>query len=309
MAEAKYRLVTRADFDGVVCGTLLKELGLIDDTLFAEPADMQAGRIGVEARDITANLPFVDGVHLCFDHHVSELDRVGEQENLVIDPDSPSTARVIYRHYGGKSGFPEISDELMAAVDQSDSAQFSEEDILAPTGWTLLNFLVDPATGLSRNKEFSVPDDQFFVDLMTYCRHNPIDEIMQLPDVLERVGAYSYDSEFAEMQYQRCTKTEGITVVTDLRGEEELVPVNRFLVYALYPDSKISIRVENRHDGQVRIAAGKSVLNRTARANIGSMMLRFGGGGHAAAGACRVDADKVDETIAELVKGINDAES
>jgi len=172
-----------------------------------------------------------------------------------------------------------------------------------------LSFLVDPATGLGRSKAFSIPDEQFFVDLMTYCRHNPIDEIMHLPDVLERVEAYSYDSEFAEMQHRRCSRTDGITVVTDLRDEATLVPVNRFLVYALYPDSKVSVRVEAAPDGRVRVAAGKSVLNRTARANIGGLMLSFGGGGHAAAGACRVDAGAVDETVAALIKGINDAET
>ncbi len=309
MTEAKYRLVTRADFDGVVCGTLLNERGLIDDTLFAEPADMQAGRIGVSHDDITANLPYVEAVHLCFDHHVSEIKRVGAHDNLIIDPDAPSTARVIYRHYGGKSGFPEISDELMAAVDQADSAQYTEEDIMAPAGWTLLNFLVDPATGLSRSKSFTTPDEQFFVDLMTYCRHNPIDEILQLPDVLERVEVYSYDSEFAEMQYNRCSRTDGIAVVTDLRQEDELVPVNRFLVYALYPDSKVSVRIENAGDGQVRIAAGKSVLDRTAKANLGGLMLELGGGGHAGAGACRVGADAADAAIAKLVQGINAAEA
>ncbi|MBT3658494.1 MAG: exopolyphosphatase [Rhodospirillaceae bacterium] len=311
MSEEKYRLITRADFDGIVCGTLFNELGIIEDTAFAEPADMQAGRVAVKPDDIATNLPYVDGVHLCFDHHVSEIERVGERDNLVIDPNAPSAARVVYDYYGGKSGFPEISDELMAAVDQADSAQFSEEDIMAPEGWTLLNFLVDPATGLSRaSKPFTVPDDQFFVDLMTYCRHNPIDEIMQIPDVLERVEAYSYDAEFAEMQYNRCSRHDGVVVVTDLRNEEEIIPVNRFLVYALYPDSKVSVRVEPAADGRVRIAAGKSILDRSAKANIGALMLEVaGGGGHSAAGACRVEEAEVAAVIDGLVKGINAAEN
>jgi len=309
MAETKYRLITRADFDGIVCGTLLNELGMIAETVFAEPADMQAGRVAVHDRDITTNLPYVDGVHLCFDHHISELDRVGAHDNLVIDPNAPSTARVIYSHYGGSDGFPEISDELMAAVDKSDSAQFSEEDILAPSGWTLLSFLVDPATGLGKSKDFTVSDDQFFVDLMTYCRHNPIDEIMQLPDVLERVEAYTYDSEFAERQYNRCSRHDGVAVVTDLRGEDDIVPVNRFLVYALYPETKVSIRVENAADGRVRVAAGKSVIDRSAKVNIGQTMLRHGGGGHSAAGACRVETAAVDNVVADLVESINAAEA
>lgn len=307
MPDKKYRLVTRADFDGVVCGTLLKELEMVADTVFAEPADMQAGRIAVGPNDITTNLPYIDGVHLCFDHHVSELERVGAHDNLIIDPNAPSAARVIYQHFGGKNGFPAISEELMAAVDQADSAQYTEEDILAPTGWTLLNFLVDPATGLERVKSFSITNDEFASDLMTYCRHNPIEEIMQLPDVLERVEVYTYDSEFAERQYKRCSRIEGNVIVSDMRGEDELVPVNRFLVYALYPECNVSIRIENARDGQVRIAGGKSILDRTSKANIGSLMLAHGGGGHAAAGACRIAPDKVDAAIEALVRDINAA--
>ncbi len=307
MADRKYRLVTRADFDGVVCGTLLKELEMVGATLFAEPADMQAGRIAVGPEDITANLPYMESVHLCFDHHVSEVERVGRRDNLVIDPEAPSAARVIYEHFGGRQGFPQISDELMAAVDQADSAQYTEEDILAPTGWTLLNFLVDPATGLGDTKSFATPQDTFIVELMTYCRHNPIDEILQLPDVLERVEAYTYDSEFAERQYTRCSRVEGNVIVSDMRGEDELVPVNRFLVYALYPECTASIRIDTAKDGRVRVAAGKSVLDRTSQANIGSLMLGYGGGGHAAAGACRIEAGQVDEVVAQLVRDINAA--
>jgi len=307
MPDKKYRLVTRADFDGVVCGTLLKELGMIDDTLFVEPSDMQAGRIDVGPDDITSNLPYVENVHLCFDHHISEAERIGARDNLVIDTDAPSAARVIYNHFGGREGFPEISEELMAAVDQADSAQYSEEDILAPEKWTLLNFLVDPATGLDRAKEFSIPNDQFIEDLMTYCRHNPIEEILQLPDVLERVEIYTYDSEFAERQYKRCSKIEGKVVVSDMRGEDELVPVNRFLVYALYPECNVSIRIENAAEGRVRIAAGKSILDRSSKANIGSLMLAHGGGGLAAAGACRVEPGQVDGVVEQLLRNINAA--
>ncbi|MBT6094366.1 MAG: exopolyphosphatase [Rhodospirillaceae bacterium] len=307
MSEKKYRLVTRGDFDGVVCGTLLKELEMIDDTLFVEPADMQAGRVEVGPNDIISNLPYMENVYMCFNHHISEVERIGERNNLVIDADAPSAARVIYNHFGGKQGFPDISEELMDAVDQADSAQYSEEDILAPSDWTLLNFLVDPATGLDRAKAFSITNEQFIEDLMTYCRHNPIEEILQLPDVLERFEIYTYDSEFAERQYKRCSRIEGKVVVSDMRDEEELVPVNRFLVYALYPDCNTSIRIEKTRDGRVRIAAGRSILDRSANANIGSLMLAHGGGGLAAAGACRVEADKVDDVVSALVRDINAA--
>lgn len=154
MTANKYRLITRADFDGVVSGGLLMELDMIDEIIFVEPKDMQDGKITVTSNDITTNLPYVEGVHLCFDHHLSETTRVGDKENLIIDPNKPSAARVVYEHFGGKEKFPSIPDELMAAVDQADSADYTEEDIFAPGPWTLLNFILDPRTGLSGFAEF-----------------------------------------------------------------------------------------------------------------------------------------------------------
>jgi len=186
MTQSKYRLITRADFDGVVCGTLFNELEMIDDFVFAEPNDMQRGRVPVSDKDVSANLPFVDGIHLCFDHHASEIERVGAKDNLIIDPTAPSTARVVYDYYGGAQGFPAISEQLMDAVDRADSAQYDEADILAPKGWTLINYIVDPRTGMDRVKGFNIPHNAFLYDLMTYCRHNPIDEILQIADVQER---------------------------------------------------------------------------------------------------------------------------
>lgn len=308
MAEEKYRLVTRDDFDGVVCGSLLFELGIIDEIKFAEPGDMQAATVDVSGRDITANLPYRDEVYLCFDHHLSEIERVGERDNLIIDPNAPSAARVIYTHFGGKQKFPDISDDLMAAVDQADSAQYTREDIMAPTDWALLNFLIDPRTGLDKHGKFSISRDQLMTDLMTYCRHNPIDEILQLPDILQRVEAYSWDSEFAERQFNRCSRVDGNVVITDLRGEDEIVPVNRFLVYALYPDCNVSIRIARRDDDRIRISVGKSILDRSSKANIGSLMLATGdGGGHMAAGTCRVDDSQVESVVAKLVTDLNAA--
>lgn len=199
MTEQTYRLVTRADFDGVVAGGLLIEQGLIgDEVLFVEPREVQGGQVDITGRDITANLPYAENVHLCFDHHLSETVRVGEKENHVIDPNSPSAARVVYDYFGGESAFPHISTEMMAAVDQADSAQYSEQEILAPEGWTLLNFVMDPRTGLSNAGRFSISNNQLMKDMMVYCRRHPIGEILDLPDVVERVHQFWSDEEYAE---------------------------------------------------------------------------------------------------------------
>ncbi len=308
MSQDKYRLVTRADFDGVVCGTLFNELGLIDDVSFAEPKEMQDGAFPVGARDISANLPFVEGVHLCFDHHVSEVERVGGRDNHIIDAKAPSAARVVYNHYGGADAFPDIPEDLLRAVDKADSAQYSEEEILVPEDWTLLNFVLDARTGLDRSAEYSVLTDRLMVDLMTYCRHNPIDEILALPEIAERVNTYVYQKEFAELQLLRCGNMQGHSVVVDFRDEAQVYTVNRFMVYALFPTAQVSVTVQGLADSDLmEIAVGRSILDRTSRVNIGSLLLEFGGGGHSVAGTCRLPDAEVDAAVSAIVSCIDDA--
>ncbi|MBL6933712.1 MAG: exopolyphosphatase, partial [Rhodospirillales bacterium] len=302
MTEQKYRLITRADFDGVVSGGLLIELGLIDEILFAEPKDMQDGKIPVTSNDITTNLPFVEGVHLCFDHHLSEAVRVGEKPNLIFDASKPSAARVIYDHYGGKETFPNVPEYLMAAVDQADSANYTEEDIFAPGPWTLLNFILDPRTGLSRFAEFAISNEQLMRDMMLYCRHHPVEEILKIPDVEERVRIYEFNEEFFELQLRRCATTYDKLVVVDLRSEDTIYPGNRFTVYATFPSCNISIQVLpfRENPSLTVLATGKSILDRSSKTNIGALMLEYGGGGHDAAGTCRVPNEDVDRVLAEL---------
>ena len=306
MAEPKYRLITRADFDGVVCGALFSELNMIDDIVFAEPNDMQQGQGPVSSKDVSANLPYVEGIHQYFDHHRSELKRVGEKENLIIDGDAPSAARVVYRHFGGKDGFPDISEELLDAVDQADSAQYSVEDIMAPEKWTLLNLIIDPRTGMKKVDGFNIAHNAFLYDVMTYCRHTPIDEILQLPDVQELVNSLMYQREFAELQLIRCSQTHDNLVVTDLRKEDPVYVCGRFLIYALNPNCNISMHLmAGSGEGMTRISVGKSILDRTSKTDIGALLLEYDGGGHEAAGGCRIENDKLDEVVAELIGRIN----
>jgi len=301
----KYRLLTRADFDGVVTGVLLKELDMIGEVVFVHPKDMQDGKIEVSDDDITSNIPYVAGAYLCFDHHASEITRVGEHDNLIIDPKAPSAAHVVYKHFGGKEKFPAISDELLKAVDQADSAQYTEEDILAPTGWTQLNFLMDPRTGLESFKHHSTTHEDFMRDLIVYCQSPSIDEILELPEVRERLETYIENHEWAEMQIKRCATVKDKLVVIDLRKEEIIYPCNRFMVYALYPETNISLTIQKRKDnGNIELAAGKSILDRSSQTNIGELMLEFGGGGHNAAGTCQVDENKADDVLETLVKRI-----
>jgi len=300
--DKKYRLVTRADFDGVVAGGLLIELGLIDDVVFAEPKAMQDGLVRITPNDITTNLPYVEGVHLCFDHHISETERVGKRDNHIIEANAPSAARVVYNYFGGKDKFPAIPDDLMDAVDRADSAQFSEEDILAPEPWTLLNFILDPRTGLSRFEHFEISHEQLMKDMMVYVRHHPVEEILAIPDVEERTHLYLEHEEKFELQLRDCSKVYGKVVVVDLRGEDIVFAGNRFTIYAIFPACNVSIQLTNTLDGKKTImAVGKSILNRTNKANIGSVLLEYGGGGHANAGTCQIETERAEDVLKELV--------
>lgn len=306
--DKKYRLVTRADFDGVVAGGLLIELGLVEDVLFAEPKAMQDGLVEITANDITTNLPYVEGVHLCFDHHISETERVGERENHIIEADAPSAARVVYNHFGGKDKFPAIPADLMDAVDKADSAQFSEEDILAPDPWTLLNFILDPRTGLSRFEHYEISHEQLMKDMMVYVRHHPVEEILTIPDVEERAHLYMLHEEKFELQLRDCSKVNDDVVVVDLRDQELIYAGNRFTIYAIYPACNVSIQLTKTEDGAKTImAVGKSILKRTNTANIGSIMLEYGGGGHANAGTCQIENERAEEVLKDLIQRLNDA--
>jgi len=303
----KFRLVTRSDFDGLVCAVLLNELNLIDDIKFVHPKDMQDGKVDITEHDITTNLPYVAAAHLAFDHHLSETIRnTGERNNHIIEADAPSAARVVYNYYGGKSNFPTIADDMMAAVDKADSAQFSRDEILKPTGWVLLNYLMDARTGLGRFREFRISNYTLMMDLIKYCRNHSIDEILELADVRERVELYFEQAEKAEEQLLRCTTVHKNLAVLDLRDEETIWATNRFVIYALFPQTNISIHILWGVQKQNTVfATGKSILDRSSKTNVGELMLEFGGGGHQAAGTCQVDNDQAAATLQTLIARIN----
>jgi nanoRNase/pAp phosphatase (c-di-AMP/oligoRNAs hydrolase) len=302
----RYRLVTRSDFDGLVCAALLKELDMLDDITFVHPKDMQDGKVEITERDITTNLPYVASAYLSFDHHASESERVANgKHNHVIVPDADSAARVVYDYFGGADRFPRVSDEMMTAVDKADSAKFERDEILDPQGWVLLNYLMDPRTGLGRFREFRISNYQLMMQLIDECLVKSIEEILETPDVKERVDLYRGHSQAAIRQLQGCSQVQDNLVVLDLRDQEVIHPTNRFMIYAMNPDTNISMHVLWGLKQQNTVfATGKSILNRTSKTNVGSLMLRYGGGGHPAAGTCQVpnpDAPRVqDELVARI---------
>lgn len=306
MSDKKYRLVTRSDFDGLVCAVLLKHLELIDEIKFVHPKDMQSGDVEITENDITTNLPYVPTAHLAFDHHLSETYRNKDKKpNHIIDPYVPSAARVVWRYYGGDEVFPLQWLDMMEAVDKGDSAQFNHEEVLNPTGWPLLNFLMDARTGLGRFREFRISNYQLMMDLIDYCRNHDIDEILALPDVKERADMYfEHQAKFKD-QLIRCSSVHKNLVVLDLRGEDTIYVGNRFVIYALFPQCNISIhQMWGLKKQNTVFATGKSIFDRSSKTNVGDLMLKYGGGGHMVAGTCQVENETSQQVLSELIDKI-----
>ena len=307
--EAKRRLVTRSDFDGLACAMMLRDLDLVDEIKFVHPKDVQDGKIELTKSDITTNLPYDPRVGLAFDHHESEMDRLKAIETggkLIIDPHARSAARVVYDYYGGKKTFKKISDELMAAVDKGDSADFTIDEILNPKGWVLLHYLMDARTGLGRFHQFRISNYDLMMELIQYCRDHTIDEILELPDVKERVDLYFEQSEQFVAQLKRIAKVYDKVVVLDLRNEEVIHAGNRFMIYALYPETQISVHVAWGFRKQnTAVMIGKSIVNKASNVDIGELCLKYGGGGHHNAGTCQLDNDEVDKQLPDIIAALN----
>ncbi|MCU8322402.1 exopolyphosphatase [Vibrio vulnificus] len=307
MSQQKFRLVTRSDFDGLVCAVLLKQQDLIDEIKFVHPKDMQDGLIDITENDIVTNLPYVAEAHLVFDHHLSETIRNrGRHENHIINPNAPSAARVVWDYYGGTSVFPVEWIEMMEAVDKGDSAQFSRDDVLDSKGWNLLNFLMDARTGLGRFREFRISNYNLMMDLIDYCKNHTIEQILDLLDVKERIDLYrEHEIKFKE-QIQRCATVHKNLVLLDLTNEETIYAGNRFIIYALFPDCNISIhKMWGFQKQNVVFATGKSIFDRGSKTNVGELMLKYGGGGHQAAGTCQINLEDAERVQAELIEQIN----
>lgn len=303
----RFRLVTRSDFDGLVCAILLKELDLIDDIKFVHPKDVQDGLVDIGKGDIVTNLPYSKEASYVFDHHISELTRVGRKSNSYLDPSAPSAARVVYDTFGGKERFKNISDEMMAAVDKADSADYTPDDVLNPKGWTLLNFIMDSRTGLGRFHNFRISNYNLMMNLIDFCRENDPEDVLEMPDVRERVDVYFAQQEkFKNQLRERTTLYKNLAYI-DLLSDDVIYAGNRFMIYALYPEINVSIHAMWRINGQrVVYAVGKSVFNKTNIVNIGELLLRYGGGGHANVGTCQIDLPDAARVKDELIAVLTD---
>ena len=302
------RLVTRSDFDGLACGALLKEIGLIDSWKFAHPKDLQDGLVEITENDCLANVPFVEGCGLWFDHHSSEFERNQLEGKYKGESRlTPSCARIIYEYYGGGDKFPQFG-EMMEAVDKVDSGQLTADEILNPTGWILIGFLMDPRTGLGRWRNFTISNYQLMEKLMDACRTMDTEEILNLSDVKERIEVYFEQTEKFKEMVKAHTRVEKDVIISDLRGVDPIYTGNRFMIYSMYPEQNISAWIVNGKGGKgCSVAVGYSVLNRTSNVDVGSLMLKYGGGGHKAVGTCQFSDEEMDQKVPQLLEELVNA--
>ncbi|MDR1173838.1 MAG: exopolyphosphatase [Treponema sp.] len=299
------RLLTRSDFDGLACGALLLYLGLIDEWKFVHPKDIQDGLVEATDNDILANIPYIPGCKLWFDHHSSESERLGDKIYFEgVSRIAPSCARVVYDYYGGDANLGRFS-RMIEYVDKVDSGNLVQDEILDPKGWVLLGFIMDPRTGLGRFRNFTISNYDLMKELAKACSEKTIEEILELSDVKERLEVYfEQDSLFREM-IKTHSRVEGNVVVVDLRNVEQIYAGNRFLLYTLFPEQNISIWiVDGRNKINAAVTVGYSIINRTAKADIGSILLKYGGGGHHQVGTCQVSYADADRVIAEILEKI-----
>ena len=162
---------------------------------------------------------------------------------------------------------------------------------------------MDPRTGLGRWRNFRISNYQLMEQLIDACRTMTTEEILALPDVVERIEIYHEQSEKFQEMVKAHTRVEGNVIITDLRGVDPIYSGNRFMIYSMYPEQNISAWIVSGRGGKgCSVAVGYSVLNRTSNVNVGSLMLKYGGGGHKAVGTCQFSDENMAEQVPILLK-------
>jgi hypothetical protein len=290
------RLVTRGDLDGLTCAVLITSVEDVDEVLLLHPQDITDKRLAVTEDDILANLPYAPGCGKWFDHHLltdsNEKPPEGFEGRYAL---APSAARVVYEYYLGRAPQLQQFEWLLAETDRLDAAQLTQEDVLDPKDYILLGYTLDPRTGLGAFQEY-------FLLLLDALKTRPIEDVLALPEVQARVERLrQQDAAFREATRTH-SRLEGNVIFSDFRSLSAVPVGNRFLVYTLFPQCNISLRLHwGPSRAHVAAAVGHSIFNRTSRTNVGELMSRYGGGGHRGAGTCLLPADKADQIAVELI--------
>jgi len=286
------RILTRPDFDGVVCAALLYEAEPVTEPVkWVEPNDMQRRMVDVQHGDIIANLPYDDRCTLWFDHHhTNQIDTPFKGVFKI----APSAAGVIFDYY--KDRFKHDYTELIAATDKIDSADLSLDEVLYPEkyGVVLLSMTV-----LGRDEY----DEDYWNRLVHLLRKSKIDQVLKDTEVKARCDATVKKNKIYKEILKQHTILNGHVSITDFRSFDKMPTGNRFLVYSLFPEAVVSlkIRYDDAEKKRVTVSAGHSIFNRNCKVNVGVLLSAFGGGGHRAAASCRFDAGKANDYIPEII--------
>lgn len=293
------RLVTRGDMDGLVSAVLITTMENVTFLELIHPQDITDNKFEVREGDILANLPYHPNCSMWFDHHeLTDSNRKPPKAFKGKHAILPSVARVVYQYYGPEK--LKQYEPLVSEADRFDSAQLSIDDISDPRGAILLGFTIDPRTGFGIDKDF-------FMTLVELLKISPVDEVLRTPEVARRVTTYlENDFKFLQVLNDH-TRIAGNVIVTDLRKLQTVPIGNRFLIYTLFPECNVSVRIQwGPRQEFVAATIGHSILNRTCKTDIGRLCSDFGGGGHRGAGACTLDPKTADSTLEEIIKRLKE---
>jgi hypothetical protein len=314
------RLVTRADFDGLVCGALLTKFEPIDAYLFVEPKFMQDGLVKIRTGDIIANLPFHPNCTLWFDHHVTNT-TPDFAKPIVLGKGgfrlAPSAARVVYEYYkelsdkqqpvGEEKTTQEIIEfldserirYLLHETDRIDAGKLEPEDVLDPQGYVLISMTTD-----GRN----AGDEAYWLKIIELLRDASLEEILRDPEVSRRCQQIRDEQEQLRQLLLARTVMKGNVIFVDLRGIQEIPDGNRFLIFTLFPQGNIQVKVadDKQRENTTSISVGYNIFNTTSNVNVGELLSHHGGGGHKVVGSCRVPNDQAEMAIREIVAAVTD---
>jgi hypothetical protein len=325
------RLVTRADFDGLVCGALITKFETIDDYLFVEPKFMQDGQVDIRSGDIIANLPYHPNCTLWFDHHITNttphfdtpiiLGRGGFRV-------APSAARVVFEYYtelgnrqqaqpkadqpAAETGSSKITGKqmlsflrtarmqhLMHEADRIDAGQLEQSDVLNPQGYVLISMTTDGK---------NAGDEPYWLKVIRLLRDSDLEETLGDPDIQQRCRRIQEEQEKLRKLLLERTTYKGNVIFCDLRGIEEIPDGNRFLVFTLFPKGNIQVKVayDPQRENTTAISVGYNIFNPTSQVNVGELLKNYGGGGHKVVGSSRVPNDKAEQAIREILAAVTD---
>ena len=274
------RLVTRGDLDGLTCAVLLSVNEAVDGIALIHPQDITDGRAHIRETDIIANLPYHPDCALWFDHHLhTATANVPPESFRGSFGQAPSAARLVYEFYGGSALMPQF-EELVRETDRLDSADLTPDDVITPSGYIQLGFTIDGRTGMGTF-------EKYFLHLVGLLKSGtPIDQVLEEPAVRKRCDILESESRRFCEELRNHSRVEGNVVITDFRDLDHVPIGNRFLVYALFPEVNVSVRIHwgpNRTFPMALI--GHSIFNRSCKTNVGDLAARYGGGGHRGAGS------------------------